>query len=177
MMTFSRMLTIGTDIVLGFLLAIIFAVSTKAILISDFLHTGQVVRPQETGTMVICAASAFISALIAWWLQVYSRETGLAARFIYAFVMLVVVFCAVGGLLVVLNNIFTYGTDVAATEGFLLDGFFWESISGFYAFAIFLISALNLALIGLFTGAALYIGLLGPKARKATPDLVLRTGA
>ncbi len=44
-------------------------------------------------------------------------------------------------------------------------GLYFASLSGFYAFAFFVLSALRLALIGLLLGAGLFLAAVGPVVR------------
>lgn len=157
---------IATSLFLALGLALVFAVSMKAVLISVPLTTAHIMSAQEASTMNICALAAGLAILVTWGLQTYAQTRPILVRFSYAITMLIITFGSIGGALVVLKNYFLYDAASAPGESALLKGYFWESLSGFYAFAIFMISAMNLALLALFFVCALYIALLGPQKSK-----------
>lgn len=148
---------------LGGLFAAGFAFSVMVILKSDYLARGRDLTAQEEGTITICAIAAALTVLICWWLQRFAASRNLAVRALYGLAMLIIVYGSVGGALVIMHNYFVYAPEIVRSSDLLTKGYYWDSLSGFYTFALFIFSAFKPSLLALFAAGGLYLALAGPQ--------------
>ena len=150
------------SLIIGLVLALLFAavmgLSSAAVLVSDYMHPGRIMSDQARHTLIICAFAGFLASLVAWGLQTLATERGFLIRFINAAVTYTLSFGAIGGLLVLTNNIITYPT----ANNFSLAGIYSVSVGGFYSFALIVGVPLRAAMAGLLLAAGLIITLIGP---------------
>lgn len=162
-MSSDGVLSMIVGLVLALLFAAVMGVSSAAVLVTDYMHPGRMMSVQARHTLAICAIAGFLASLVAWWLQGFAAERGLFIRFVNALMTYILSFGAIGGLLVVANNIISYPN----ANDFSLGGLYSSSVGGFYTFALFVAVPLRIALAGLLVSAGLIIALVGPQRRLA----------
>ena len=150
---------------LGGLFAAVFAIAVMAILKGDYLARGHALSAQENNTITICTITAALTFLICWRLQTYAAARNVIIRAAYGLAMLIIVFGAVGGVLVIVHNYVSYAPEFEAGKGLLFKGYYWESVSGFYSLALFMLSALSPSLLALFAAGGLTLALAGPRRK------------
>lgn len=147
----------------GFILALLFAAVMGAcliaVLIADYMEPGRIMSDQAKNTLRTCGIAGAVTGLIAWWLQSFAAHRGFAVRFIYALVLFLLVFCALGGLLETINNF----VSNPGPHDYSPSGLYWSSVSGFYTFSFFLVSSFNLGLLGVLLAPGLILALVGPR--------------
>jgi hypothetical protein len=148
---------------LSLLFAAVMALSSAAILVTDFMEAGRPLTDQARQTLVLAAIAGGIAALLAWVLQNFVAGRRFFSRLVYAVPMYAVVFFAVGGLLVVMSN--SYGNP--NPQGWSLSELYTASVSGFYSFALFIFAPPRIAFFGLLVAGGLILALVGPRRRSA----------
>lgn len=147
----------------GFLLALLFAavmgLCLIAVLVTDYSEPGRVMSEQARTTLKICGIAGAIAGLITWWLQGFAAHRGFFVRALYGFFIFLLVFCAVGGLLEVINA-YAFNTG---QHDFSPSGLYWASVGSFYTFTIFIVGSFNLGLLGVLLAPALILSLVGPR--------------
>lgn len=154
---------IGFDRVVGFVLAILFALvmglSMEAVLISDFLKSQELLSPGLDHTLRIAGFAGALAALVAWWAQTLAASRNVVIRFIFALVIFLMAFCSFGGLLRMIYVHMTYPSQ----QDWSLSGLYFSSIDDFYTFVLSLLGPSLPAYVALVAAAGLYIGLFGPR--------------
>jgi len=153
----------GFGRVVGFTLALLFAavmgLCLIAVLVTDYSEPGRVMSEQARSTLRTCGIAGAIAGLVAWWLQGFAAHRGFLVRAIYGFVIFLLVFCAVGGLLEVINAY----TSSTGQHDFSPSGLYWASVGSFYTFTIFIVGSFNIGLLGVLLAPALVLALVGPR--------------
>lgn len=153
----------GLSRAVGFVLAILFAavmgLCLIAVLSSEYTEPGRVLSDQARNTLRTVGIAGAGAGLISWWLQRFAAHRGFLIRAIYGFVIFLLVFCAVGALLEVINN---YALNPGQRD-FSPSGLYWSSVGAFYTFAIFVLGSFRLGLIGVMIAPALILALVGPR--------------
>jgi magnesium-transporting ATPase (P-type) len=153
----------------GALFVAAFAFAVMAILRRDYLSHGRDLTTQENATIVICSLAAAVTALVCWWLQTYAAARHWIVRAFYGLAMLIIVFGAVGGVLVIIHNYIVYSPEIKGGGELLFKGYYWESLAGFYTFALFLFSPIRPGLLLLFVAGGLCLAFAGPQIAKGPP--------
>ncbi len=153
----------GLDRAVGIVLALLFAavmgLCLIAVLVADYMEPGRIVNEQARVTLRICGIAGAIAGLLTWWLQGFAAHRAFIIRFIYAMVIFLLVFCALGGLLEVISN-FMLNTG---PHDYSPSGLYWASLGGFYTFALFLIGSSNIGLITVLLAPGIILALVGPR--------------
>lgn len=153
----------GFSRAVGFVLALLFAAVMGAcliaVLVTEYTEPGRIMSDQARNTLKICGIAGAGAGLIAWWLQGFAAHRGFLVRAIYGFVIFMVVFCALGGLLEVIS---TYASNTGQHD-FSPSGLYWASVGSFYTFTIFIVGSFNIGLFGVLLAPALILALVGPR--------------
>jgi hypothetical protein len=145
--------------ILALLFAIVFGLCIFAILYSDFALSGGTVNDRERTTLQIAATAGATAALLSWVLQKYAAHRGFGIRVIYGLLIYLLLFAAIGGMLELGYGI----TTNTGTIDFSLSGLYFLSYGAFATFAINLIGAQALWIVGLIIFAGLFLGAVGPR--------------
>jgi len=160
------------SIVLWFIALIVaagFSVALMTIIRDNFLTRGLDMRVPVDQTISICGLSAFIAVLITWKWVSFSSVQNRILRIPLAFLMLAIVFGAIGGILVIVNNYWNYeGPDRIVHWNLLFHSFYWESVNGFYSFALFMIGELRWQMLLVFLIVSFCIATLSPMKKPET---------
>ena len=120
-------------------------------------------------TTLVCGLAAITTVLFTWQLISMVSFSGLLQRILFSLATHLILFAALGGVFVIVFNILTKSDPIKTTWWqWLVHGFYWDSVNGFYAFAIFVIGELKLEIIGLFFATTIAIAILAPW--KLTPS-------
>ncbi|MEC9369244.1 MAG: hypothetical protein VX871_11205 [Pseudomonadota bacterium] len=152
-------LNMAVGVILALLFAGVFGISTAAVLLADYMQPGRIMSEQVRQTLQLCAVAGAVAGLAAWALQRFAARRGFVVRFLYGVVVFALVFCAIGGMLDVVRN---YLASPGSTD-ISLGGIYWTSLGGFYNFVFFLVSSLNIAILGLILAAGLILAVVGPR--------------
>lgn len=154
---------VTTDNVVGFVLAILFALvigtSMWGLLVGEYMTT--VATEQARHTLRIVGFAGAFAALTAWWVQGFAAQRGFVVRLLFALFVFVVAFCSYGGMLRVLDSHVNY----PQLQDWSLTGLYFASINDFYSFVIFMLVPPRPAYAALIVAAAIYLALFGPRAR------------
>ncbi|MGD9868427.1 MAG: hypothetical protein AB7U38_10565 [Hyphomicrobiales bacterium] len=152
-------LNTAVGVVLAILFAGVIGVSIAAVLLADYMAPGRIMSEHVRQSLQLTAVAGVIAGLASWALQIFAARRGFAIRFLYGLVVFALLFCALGGMLDVLRNYLASPntTDVS------LGGLYWTSLGGFYNFVFFLLSSLNVAILGLLLAAGLILAVVGPR--------------
>lgn len=154
-------------LIVGLLLAALFsgvmAVTSAAVLVTEFMEPGRALTDQARQTLVVAAIAGGLAALLAWVLQNFVASRGFFTRFAYAVPTYALAFFALGGMLVVMSN--SYGNP--NPQGFDLSELYSASVSGFYSFVLFIFAPPRLAFLGLLLGAGFILAVVGPRRTPA----------
>ena len=154
---------------IALIIAIGFAVALMTLIRANFLTRGLDMRVPVDQTISICGMAAFLGVLITWkWLS-FSSIRNRFVRFLLTLLILTITFGAIGGILVIVNNYWNYeGPDRIVEWNLLFHGFYWESVNGFYSFALFIIGEIRWQVLLVFIIVSLCIAVLSPMRITAT---------
>ncbi|XSG82798.1 MAG: hypothetical protein ACPW61_03195 [Methyloligella sp. ZOD6] len=159
--------TITINTVIGFILAILFAmvmgISMQAVLVGDYLQSQNVMNETTQATLRIAGFAGALAALLAWWAQRFAAARGLVVRFLYGLVVFVLAFVSFGGLLRVIYRLVSY----PGRQDWSLSGLYFASLDDFYSFVIFMIGPSLPAYLMLLVAAGVYLALFGPREPSA----------
>ncbi|ODA68872.1 hypothetical protein A7A08_00706 [Methyloligella halotolerans] len=159
--------TITVNTVIGFILAILFAmvmgISMQAILVGDYLQSQNIMSEITQVTVRIAGFSGALAALLAWWAQRFAAMRGFLVRFVFALFIFVVAFFSFGGLLRVIWTHVTYPNQ----QDWSFTGLYFASINDFYTFVLFLLGQNLPAYLVLVVAAGIYLALFGPREPSA----------
>ncbi|MGI9381247.1 MAG: hypothetical protein ACR2OW_16495 [Methyloligellaceae bacterium] len=114
-------------------------------------------------TTLVCGLAGITTILFTWKLIGIVSLSGLLQRILFSLATHLILFSALGGVFVIIFNILTKSDPIKTSWWqWLIHGFYWDSVNGFYAFAIFVIGELKLEIIGLFFIASVAIAILAP---------------
>lgn len=114
-------------------------------------------------TTLVCGLAGITTILFTWKLIGMVSLSGLLQRILFSLATHLILFSALGGVFVIIFNILTKSDPIKTSWWqWLIHGFYWDSVNGFYAFAIFVIGELKLEIIGLFFIASVAIAILAP---------------
>lgn len=159
--------TITLNTVIGFILAILFAVvmgiSMQAILVGEYLQSQNIMSETTQVTVRIAGFSGALAALLAWWAQRFAAMRGFLVRFVFALFIFMVAFFSFGGLLRVIWTHVTYPNQ----QDWSLTGLYFASINDFYTFVLFLLGQNLPAYLILALAAGIYLAVFGPREPSA----------
>jgi hypothetical protein len=159
--------TITINTVIGFILAILFAVvmgiSMQAILVGDYLQSQNIMSEITQVTVRIAGISGALAALLAWWAQRFAAMRGFFVRFVFALFIFMVAFFSFGGLLRVVWTHISYPNQ----QDWSLTGLYFASINDFYTFVLFLLGQNLPAYLLLAIAAGIYLAVFGPRETSA----------
>ncbi len=159
--------TITLNTVIGFILAILFAVvmgiSMQAILVGEYLQSQNIMSETTQVTVWIAGFSGALAALLAWWAQRFAAMRGFLVRFVFALFIFMVAFFSFGGLLRVIWTHVTYPNQ----QDWSLTGLYFASINDFYTFVLFLLGQNLPAYLILALAAGIYLAVFGPREPSA----------
>lgn len=159
--------TITISTVIGFILAILFAIvmgiSMQAILVGDYLNSPNVMSETTQLTLRTAGFAGALAALLAWWAQRFAAMRGFFVRFVFALFIFAVAFFSFGGLLRVISSYIAYPNQ----QDWSLSGLYFASINDFYAFVLFMIGPSLPAYLLLLMAAGAYIAIFGPREQTA----------
>jgi len=147
------------DKAVGFALAILFALviglSMQGLLVQPDTLTNQ--RTQDT--MRIVGLAGGLAALLAWWVQGFAANRGLAVRVLFALFVFVVAFCSFGGLFRVIDGVVRYPNQ----QDWTLSGIYWSSQGNLISFVIDMLVPPRPAYAALIFASAFYLAVFGPR--------------
>lgn len=147
--------------VIGFLLAIAFAfvmgIAVSGALTGVYAVPGQTLSVQTVQKINAAAMAAGFAAIIAWLLQLFAAHRAFFVRFVYAFVVYLLGFASMGGLL---NAIRSYAAQ--PTSDWSISAIYGASLNQFYTFALDLLFPPPAVLAALLCAAGLYLAIFGP---------------
>lgn len=152
---FSR----GVGFILALLFSAVMGACLIAVLVTDYAEPGRIMSDQARSTLKICGIAGAVAGLVSWWMQGFAAHRGFIVRALYGLVIFLLVFCAVGGLLEVLN---AYAFNPGQHD-FSPSGFYWASVGSFYTFTIFIVGSFNIGLMGVLLAPALILAIVGPR--------------
>jgi len=147
----------------GFVLAILFSLvmgaCIVAVIIPEYMDPFRVMSEQARQTLRICAISAALAGLLAWWLQNFASHRRFPVRFMYGLVAYLLIFCALGGLLEAGSN---YMLN-PAQQDISLTGIYWASLGSFYTFALFVLGSVKPGLLAVLLAPGFILAMVGPR--------------
>lgn len=150
----------------GGLLAIAFAlvmgISVAAVLIPSSAGVARVMSDQERQLVILTGLAGGIAALLAWMVQKFAASRGFLIRFVYALLIYVLMFVALGGLL---RAGYNYATK--SGQDWSVGGMYGATVNQFYSFALDFVMQPVPALGALLLAAGFYIAIFGPRLRRA----------
>ena len=149
----------AVGIILALLFSAVMGICLYAVLLTDYSEPGRVMSGQARATLKICGMADACAGLITWWLQKFAAYRSFAIRALFAFVIFLLVFCALGALFEVINNFVLN----PGQQDFSPSGLYWASLGAFYTFTIFVLGSFNLGLLGVILAPAIILPLVGPR--------------
>ncbi len=156
-------------VVAGLVLAILFSV-IYGIFLSGGLMTehiqlgGGELTNDVASTAYTVGIAGSVAALLTWWLQSLVASRPIGFRFVFAFIMLTVLFLVVGGTLTVMHEYLPLPGKIGPTYQFTgAQDFYITMVQGVNAFAQLFLEPLRLSILALLPAGALYITMFGPR--------------
>jgi uncharacterized membrane protein (DUF106 family) len=154
----------GSPIV-GFVLSILFAftmgIAVSGALTGVFTVSGQTLSPQTIQKINAAAMAAGFAGIVAWAMQHFVAHRAFFVRFLYGFVVFLLVFAAMGALV---NAIRSYADQPGADWS--LTALYGASLNQFYTFALDLLFPPPVPLAALLFAAGLFLAAFGPVRRE-----------
>ncbi len=147
--------------IIGFLLAIAFAfvmgIAVSGALTGVYSVPGRTLSVQTVQKINAAAMAAGFAAIIAWLLQHFAAHRAAFVRFVYGFVVYLLSFASMGGLV---NAIRSYAAQ--PTSDWSFSALYGTSMNQFYTFALDLLFPPPAVLAALLCAAGLYLAIFGP---------------
>ena len=152
-------------LVLAVLFSVIYGIFLSGGLLTEHMQMGGGELTDDiANTAYTVGIAGSLAALLTWWLQGLVATRAIGFRFVFAFIMLTVLFLVVGGVLTVMHEYLPFPGKVGPTYQFTgAQDFYITMVQGINAFAQLFLSPLRLSILALLPAGALYITMFGPR--------------
>lgn len=150
---------------LAVLFSVIFGIFLSASVLAEHVQSDVGDFSNElASTAYSVGIAGSLAALITWWLQGLVASRAIWFRFVFAVIMLTVLFLVSGGVLTVLHEYLPIPGKVGPTFQFTgAQDFYITMVQGINAFTQLFLAPLRIAILALLPAGALYITMFGPR--------------
>ena len=152
-------------LVLALLFSVIYGIFLSGGLMTEHMQLGDGTLTDNVASMAYAVGIAgSVAALLTWWLQGLVATRPIGFRFVFAFIMLTVLFLVVGGVLTVMHEYLPLPGKIGPTYQFAgAQDFYITMVQGINAFTQLFLTPLRLSILALLPAGALYITMFGPR--------------